>query len=261
MILGALSNEIHRLFGVQPQRFISNENAIPIKRKNHERKKLITPLTPGMTFALIQEFDARIRQAGLMGSKSVKTLKRDKTVCMLILLSGIRIHEALNLKIHSFQADIMRENFGKYALITIFGKGRKTRIVRFYNPMIKPLMDWYLDTVRPSFLSEKTTNPDSLFLSERGGRLCEEQIRRTLDAVCSSAGIPFNVTPHLLRHTYATEMAPIIAPEALQHQLGHEHLSTTLGTYYHQDPEHVGNQVNLGIEKLTKAIDDLTEGL
>jgi integrase len=256
-----LCNEIHQLFGVQPQRFISNENAIPIKRKNHERKKLVTPLTSEMTFAIIQEFDARIRQAGLIGSKSLKTLKRDKTICMVILLSGIRIHEVLDLKVNSFQADAQRANFGHYALVTIFGKGRKTRVVRFYNPMIKPLMDWYLDTVRPGFLNAKTIDPNLLFLSERGGRLCEEQIRKTLEVVRSGAGIPFGVKPHLLRHTYATEMAAIIGPEALQHQLGHTHLSTTLGTYYHQDPERVGNEVNLGVEKLTKAIDDLIEGL
>jgi integrase len=67
------------------------------------------------------------------------------------------------------------------------------------------------------------------------------------------------IKPHLLRHTYATRMTNIIGPESLQQQLGHEFLSTTLGTYYHQDPEHVGQEVVLGIDKLTKLFEEITE--
>ena len=54
-------------------------------------------------------------------------------------------------------------------------------------------------------------------------------------------------------------MADIIGPQALQEQLGHEHLSTTLDTYYHQDPERVGNEVLDGIEAMTAAFDEITQ--
>jgi hypothetical protein len=53
----------------------------------------------------------------------------------------------------------------------------------------------------------------------------------------------------------------VIGPEALQRQLGHENLTTTLGTYYHQNPEHVGNEIEAGVTNLTNAINAMTEGL
>jgi site-specific recombinase XerD len=256
-----LTNEIHRKFGIQPQRFVTNENAIPIKRKRHSRKKIIKPLSALQCQLLIEQFDAEIRQANLAGSKSYNTLRRDKAMTMVCLLSGVRVDELVNLKLNSFMPDLKYPNFGEFALLTVVGKGRKTRVVRFYNPIIKELMDWYLDEVRPCFLGKETTDPNRLFLSERGGDICTEQVRRTLLDIGSNSGIPIRVTPHLLRHTYATQMANVIGPEALQQQIGHEHLSTTLGTYYHQDPEQVGNQVQQGIENFTQAIDAMTKGL
>lgn len=250
-----LVNEIHRRFGTQPQRFVTDENAIPIKRKNHVRKKIMTPLTASQCQALVEHFDIAIRQAKAMGGKSFNTLRRDKVMTITLLLTGIRVDELIHVRISHFQADPKYPNFGGFALLTVIGKGTKIRVVRLYNPMINPVMTWYLDEVRPAFLSTKTRDPELLFLSERGHALCSEQVRRMLLNIGSAAGIPTRITPHLLRHTYATEMAGIIGPEALQHQLGHEYLSTTLGTYYHQNPELVGNQIQQGIENLTKGID------
>jgi integrase len=122
-------------------------------------------------------------------------------------------------------------------------------------------MDWYLDDVRPSFLCSTTNDPTLLFLSERGGPICTEQVRRVLGRIATNAGIPARVTPHILRHTYGTQMAAVMGPEALQRQLGHENLTTTLGTYYHQNPEHVGNEIEIGVTNLTNAINAMTEGL
>src|SRR5699024_6236071 len=125
------------------------------------------------------------------------------------------------------------------AILRVIGKGRKERAVRMYNPAIRDVMEWYLEHVRPRFLSQRTKDPHLLFYSERGCNLCTRQYRRSLKAIGESAGLPMKLHPHLLRHTYATQMADTIGPEGLQQQLGHEYLSTTLGTYYHQDPEKV----------------------
>ncbi len=257
-----LSNEIHRRFNIQPQRFINNENAIPVRRKRHERKKQITPLSGEQCASLIAQFDHEINLSGQAGKKSFNPMRRDKAMVMLTLLTGIRVDELVKLRINDFMPDARHPNFGDFSLVRILcGKGRKSRVVRFYNPIIKDLMNWYLDDVRPGFLRENTSDPQRLFLSERGESLCTEQVRRMLARIASLAAIPFKVTPHLLRHTYATQMAKIIGPEALQRQLGHENLTTTLGTYYHQDPEHVGNEIELGITNLTKAMDAMTQGL
>lgn len=257
-----LSNDIHRKFGVQPQRFINDENAIPIKRKRHERKKAITPLSAKQCQQLIEQFDLEIRDAKLYGSKSYKPLQRDKVMVLLLLMTGVRVDELVHLRLQDFRPDLKRPDFGGYALMTVvLGKGRKSRVVRLYQSTIRDVMDWYLDNVRPQFL--RATTPDStlLFLSERGGPVCTEQVRRMLGRISANAGIAVRVTPHIMRHTYGTQMAAVIGAEALQRQLGHENLTTTLGTYYHQDPEWVGREVELGISNLTNAINAITGGL
>lgn len=255
-----LCNEIHKNFGKQFQRFVSNENAIPIKSKNFKRKKKIHVLTPEQCQKIVEQFDFEIKQAQLSGSKSFKVLKRNKSITILALLTGVRVEEIVDIKVSDFSKDIRHLNFGNYALLSVIGKGQKYRVVRLYNPLIKPVMDWYLDEVRPSFLKENS-DPNLMFFSERGSKIGTEQIRRMVDKIGLDAGITTKVHPHLLRHTYATQMKDIIGPEALQQQLGHVHLSTTLGTYYHADPEHVGNQINIGINKMINAIDSLTQGI
>lgn len=142
----------------------------------------------------MEQFDFEIRQAKLSGNKSYNTLRRDKAMYMVALLTGVRVDELVNLKINSFQPDLKYPNFGNYALLTVVGKGRKTRVVRLYNPLIKPLMDeWYLDDVRPGFLSKRTDDSNLLFLSERGGEICTEQVRRMLQNIASNAGITIRV--------------------------------------------------------------------
>jgi site-specific recombinase XerD len=257
-----LCNGVHQKFGVQPQRFVTAQNSIPVKRKNHSRKEKITTLTGENCQRLMEQFDAEIRQAKLCAGKNYKTHRRNKVIAAVLLMTGVRIEECVCIRISDFDPDPKYPNFGQYALLTIVkGKGNKLRVVRLYNPMIKPLMDWYLTDVRPAFLSEKTSDPNLLFLSERGGKIVPEQIRKMLREMAALAGITTKVRPHILRHTYATQMKQHIGPEALQKQLGHEHLSTTLGTYYHQDPTEVGNQVLQGIQNFTNAIDTMTEGL
>ena len=257
-----LSNDIHQKFGVQPQRFINDENAIPIRRKRYERKKTIAPLSAVQCQALIDQFDAEIQDAKLHGSKSYKPLQRDKVMVMLALMTGVRVDELVHLRLQDFQADPKHPLFGSYALMTVVrGKGRKSRVVRLYLPTIRDVMDWYLDEVRPAFLRSTSEDLNLLFLSERGGPICTEQVRRMLGRVAANAGIAARVTPHILRHTYGTHMAAVMGAEALQRQLGHENLTTTLGTYYHQNPEHVGHEIELGVTNLTHAINAMTEGL
>lgn len=257
-----ICNEIHQSFGVQPQMFINKENSIAVKRKGQSRKKLIQTLSGEQCQMLIQEFDAQIKMAKQISSKAYKTLMRDKFMTMVLLMTGLRVEELVELTTHSFSPDVSYPNFGNFALLTVVrGKGRKTRVVRLYNPLIKDIMEWYLDNVRAGFLSKDTANFDLLFLSERGQQLCTEQVRRMLKKMVVAAGITTRVTPHILRHTYATQMAPIIGPEALQQQLGHEHLSTTLGTYYHQDPQLVGDTIRQGVNNFAKAASNMTKGI
>lgn len=257
-----LMNDIYRKFGVNFQRFINEENSIPIRRKAYERKKSITPLTAEKSQNLLAQFDIEIQDAKMYGKKTFRPMQRNKTMVSLLLSSGLRVNELVNIRMGDFQADLARPEFGNYALITVVhGKGRKARVVRMFNPQIKDVLDWYIDHVRPTFLKATTKDTSLLFLSERGEQLGTEQVRRSLDRVAKLAGIETRLTPHVLRHSYATQMKEAIGPESLQRQLGHVHLSTTLGTYYHQDPEKIGRDIEIGITNITNAIDAITLGI
>lgn len=257
-----LMNEIYRKFGVHFQRFITEENSIPIRRKSYERKKSINVLTPEQSEKLIAQFDIEIRDAKMYGKKSLRPMQRNKAMTTLMLSSGVRVAELVNLRLSDFQGDAGRPEFGNYALLTVVrGKGRKSRVVRMFNPQIKAFMDWYIDHIRPTFLKSTTKDTGLLFLSERGDKLCTEQVRRVIDRMAKAAGLGFKLTPHMVRHSYATQMKASIGAESLQKQLGHTHLSTTLGTYYHQDPEKVGRDIEIGITNITNAIEAMTQGL
>ena len=253
-----LCNEIQQDFGFRPQPFITSENAIPYRRKGRKRSKLVTPLTPEQCALLLGEYQYQIDVARQRHTKSYQPLRRDYAITVLALSYGLRADEISGIELGHFISDRKYLQFRQFAVLRVIGKGSRERAVRLYAPAAAEVLTWYIDHVRPAFLTKRTTNPNLLFLSERGCTLCHRQYRRSLASVAAAAGLPMRVYPHLLRHTYATEMAQIIGPAALQQQLGHEHLSTTLGTYNHQDPERVGNEVLLGIEALTAAFDEIT---
>lgn len=250
----SLANEYLQKFGHRPNIFITETNAIARKRKAHQRKKVITSLSADEANKLISEFDFQIALAHGQHLKSFNTLRRDKVMAFVLLSTGLRIDELVNIKLHHFMPDPKHPNFLDYAYVRVIGKGRKERTARIYNPQASQVIDWYIKSVRPVFLTEDSTDPSLLFLSERKGNLCTRQFGRSLSKVAEQAGIQKHVFPHLLRHTFATLWAERIGASEMQQQLGHANLSTTLGTYYHADIEAIGAQVALAIQETTNAI-------
>ena len=254
-----LCNEIQREFGFRPQRFISSSNSIPHRRTGRNRSQPVTPLSAEQCAALLDEFRFQIEVASRLHTKSYQPRRRDYAITVLALSYGLRADEIAGIELNHFFADPKYEEFREFALLRVIGKGSQVRTVRLYVPLVADVLQWYIAHVRPAFLSERTQNPNLLFHSERGCKLSARQYRRSLASVAASAGLPMHVHPHLLRHTYATQMAQTIGVRALQEQLGHKHISTTLGIYYHQDPEQVGNEVLLGIEAVTAAFEEITQ--
>ncbi len=251
-----LCNEINRRFGVRPQPFVTKENSIPLKGKNEKRKHAIVPLTPDEIQRIGDEFDARIALAAAAGSKSFLVLCRDKAIFWLLYHLGLRIDEVLTLTINSFQPDARYPAFGRFAIFAVFGKGDKDRYPHALDPSIRELMDWYCDDVREQFLLRETFSrrtPTCCSCPERGGKLSDDQYRRSLKTVATGAGVTKRVHPHLLRHTNTVELIPLLGAEGTQNHLGHAHLTTTMG-YYHQDPDKVGAELHDAIENVAAGI-------
>lgn len=84
---------------------------------------------------------------------------------------------------------------------------------------------------------------DLLFFSERGNVLNPQSFRKRLEDLSLRVMTPRRITPHTLRHTGCTLMAPLYSPEVAQRYMRHKNLSTTL-YYYHSDPLNAGAHQN-----------------
>ena len=115
--------------------------------------------------------------------------------------------------------------------VRLFGKGSKERIV----PVYEYALDWvarYVVEARPSLASAAKKPTDdaarALFLSTRGRRMSADALRRAFEQHVAAAGLDPAITPHAMRHTFATELLSGGADlRSVQELLGHESLATT----------------------------------
>ncbi|MBQ7659636.1 MAG: tyrosine recombinase XerC [Alphaproteobacteria bacterium] len=139
---------------------------------------------------------------------------RDRAVLSLLYGSGLRISEALSLNF----GDIKQ---GQNTLL-IKGKGKKERIVPLMPASIKAI-EQYVQTAPFDFSKD-----EALFFGARGDRLSARIIQRQLQKARTYMGLSDNVTPHALRHSFATHLlSQGLDLRAIQELLGHESLTTT----------------------------------
>jgi len=149
--------------------------------------------------------------------------KRDKAYA-----SGMRISELVNLNLGDVNTD---EGFVK-----CFGKGHKERIVPIYEQAARSVQEYIAET-RPKLAHKK--DGVALFLNPRGERLTRQGFWQKLKEYAKSAGLGTRVSPHTLRHSFATHMLSGGADlRAVQELLGHANISTTQ-VYTHLTSEHV----------------------
>ena len=131
---------------------------------------------------------------------------------------GLRVSEAVGLQISNIHA--------KDEFILITGKGNKQRLVPI-NGMALKHIDLYIHTVR-SHLPVKKGNEDYVFLNRRGTKLSRVMVFLILRELVEIAGIRKSVSPHSLRHSFATHLIENGADlRAVQEMLGHESITTT----------------------------------
>jgi integrase/recombinase XerD len=160
---------------------------------------------------------------------STAEAKRDRAMLELLYASGMRISElvALNLDDINTEVDYM---------VRCFGKGRKERIIPLYEQIAKTVKQ-YIDEDRPKLAHGKKDK--ALFLNARGERLTRQGFWQKLKEYAKSAGLGDKISPHTLRHSFATHMLSGGADlRSVQELLGHANISTTQ-VYTHLTTEHV----------------------
>lgn len=140
----------------------------------------------------------------------------DHTVLELIYTCGLRVSEAVSLTMNRVDLET--------GSIRVLGKGNKERIVPIASGSL-PLLKSYVSTIRPLYLKGKT----NLFLINRFGRkITARYVEEMLHRACLAAGIDKHITPHKLRHSYATHLLQGGADlRSIQEMLGHSDIQTT----------------------------------
>ena len=153
---------------------------------------------------------------------------RDRAILELLYASGLRVSELVDLPLSGLDLD--------EALVTVFGKGSKERIVPMGGPAVTTL-ERYLREVRPRL--DKGRGEGRVYLNARGTRMRRESVWKLVKKSARLAGIVKNVSPHTLRHTFATHLVEGGADlAAIQELLGHADISTTQ-IYTHVDREYL----------------------
>jgi len=173
-------------------------------------KPLPTTLTVDEAFRLMESTDGNGKNS-LRGGK-VKGL-RDRAILELLYSSGLRVGELVGLNINQLNLDL--------GIVRVMGKGRKERIVPVGGEAIKSLKA-YLEE-RGEILGESP-----LFTNSKGERLSARSVGRLVKHYSKRSGICRRVSPHSLRHTFATHLLDAGADlREIQEMLGHASLSTT----------------------------------
>ncbi|MBZ0136926.1 MAG: tyrosine recombinase XerC [Planctomycetes bacterium] len=147
---------------------------------------------------------------------------RDKAILELLYATGLRVSELVKLKIHDLE-------LSRGSLRTL-GKGRKERILPLLPAAIDALQAWFPVRQRPPRSRTGGVKPgnEHVFVNQRGGALTDRSVRRLIDQYVKQAAINCKVTPHTLRHSFATHLLNHGADlRDVQELLGHAHLATT----------------------------------
>lgn len=155
---------------------------------------------------------------------------RDRAIVEVAYAAGLRISEMAAAPLSAL--DLRRGE------IRVLGKGRKERVGLLGRPAIAAL-EAYLDAGRPALAANRHgpgTEPDAIFLNHLGEPIGVRGLRFRIDRLCRAAGLPVGVSPHTLRHSFATHLLDGGADlRIVQELLGHESLATTQ-VYTHVSP-------------------------
>lgn len=168
--------------------------------------------------------------ASVAGSDAPET-KRDQAMFELLYASGLRVTELVSLDIND--VDLVEGS------VRCFGKGAKERVIPIHQNAVNAVKD-YLENSRPVIGNRRSA--DALFLNRRGERLTRQGFWLILKSRAGKAGVSTKITPHTLRHSFATHLLRGGATlRHVQELLGHASITTTQ-VYTHLTSEHVRDE-------------------
>ncbi len=155
---------------------------------------------------------------------SKEECKRDRAMMEVLYGCGLRVSELITLEISKI--------YPSEGFLVVRGKGDKERVVPMSETSIEEIASWLEDRAR---MKVKPGDENILFLNRRGGRLTRQRAFQIVKGLAEAAGIRKTISPHTLRHSFATHLLEGGANlRAIQQMLGHESIATTQ-IYIHLD--------------------------
>lgn len=144
---------------------------------------------------------------------------RNYIIFTLLFATGLRVSELCNLEVNNIDFN--------NKMIRVRGKGNKDRIVVMYDELIEDLKH-YITFTRSNLLSKTQTDATKLFINYKGGFLTTRGVRVVLNSIIDKSGEYIHITPHMLRHSFATTLLNNGCDlRMVQELLGHKNLQTT----------------------------------
>jgi integrase/recombinase XerD len=158
---------------------------------------------------------------------------RNKALLELMYATGLRISEVVELEFKNIDFDD--------CIVRVMGKGSKERIVPINDYALDALKE-YINTARPNMLIKGENN--YIFINNHGNKMTRQAVFKIIKKECSNKGITKNISPHTLRHTFATHLLENGADlRVIQELLGHSDISTTQ-IYTHVSNDKLKNDYN-----------------
>ncbi len=188
-----------------------SENVAAQVRNPRQEKHYPRALNVDETFALLDAPKA----APPSDAHAARLLCRDLAMAELLYGSGLRISEALGLDLDDVQVNSR--------VLRVMGKGSRERLAPLSDTSCAALSAWLCE--RPYMASP---GEEALFVGARGARLNRREAARIIASLCRRSGLDFTVSPHSLRHSFATHLLAAGADlRSVQELLGHQRLTTT----------------------------------
>ena len=168
---------------------------------------------------------------------------RNKTMLEVLYATGLRASELINLDIINIDTVNM--------VVNVYGKGSKERIVPLSKIAVNYL-DLYINKYRSMLFVKNQKPTDALFLNNHGKRITRQGLYKMIGEVGKKQGINKEITPHILRHSFATHMIECGADiRSVQELLGHENVMTT-EIYTHLADNFIKDSYNEYFNRSTK---------
>ncbi len=165
---------------------------------------------------------------------------RDRAIFEILYSSGLRLSELVSLDLDSIDIN--------EALVTVTGKGKKTRKIPVGKKAIIAINNWL--KIRKNYT---TDDVKALFVSQRGSRLGSRSVQKRLNEWAIKQGLATDVHPHMLRHSFASHILESSSDlRAVQELLGHSDISTTQ-IYTHLDFQHLAKVYDKAHPRAKKA--------